>query len=165
MKRLGPQLTRLVGIVVFVMLTSSMSAWARCPLAGDLTWIPAAPQTGDSVTIRLRIYNAMMDVFLGTRSGNVIQLNANYAPRLTQPPFQDSTWNAGPLPGGTYRLDLSALWYNQIPPTQCPLVSVDMVVGGGAPAAVAAPSLSAWGLAALAALLALAAWLGLRRRA
>jgi hypothetical protein len=150
-----------------VLLFASVSAQARCPVAGDLTIIPASPAPNDNVLIRLRVYNSFFFNFQGQRVGNQISLQAwTNSMAGTLPLAQDLDWPAGQLPAGSYSIVLNTQWANMIPATTCPTVTTGFTVAGvPSPPAVPAPIGSPWLLALMAGLL---GWVGswrIRRRA
>jgi hypothetical protein len=156
-------------VLLMAALGAASEVQARCPLAQDLTFIPAQPAAGDQVRIRLRVYLSVLQYFWGERNGNLIELDAiTNSMTGTLPPAQDGEWSVGALPAGSYQVRMETNWWNMIPPTVCPTVTANLVVAG-TPApptpARAAPALSAWALGLVAAVLALLGGLAARRRA
>lgn len=153
-----PFALRLLGLLGAIAPTNSS---AYCINGSDVTFEPAQPSAGQDVGVRLRAFGAIWDVTSPEASvvGNAVNVTArNITPSL--PPPQSTILVAvGPLIPGQYSVALATT--EGAGP--CPTVTVPLVVAGGRPDAVAAPTLSLPWLALMAVLLALAGWVGLRR--
>jgi hypothetical protein len=155
MKRFALGLLGMLGAI------ASPTASAYCINASDVTFEPAQPTAGQDVGVRLRAFGAIWDITSPVISvvGSTVSVSArNITPSL--PPPQSSILVAvGPLLPGQYSVVLSTTEGTG----PCPPVTVPLVVTGGQPDAVAAPTLSPLWLALMAAMLALVGWVGLRR--
>lgn len=134
---------------------------AYCINTSDVTFEPAQPTAGQDVGVRLRAFGAIWDITSPVVGvvGNTVNVSArNVTPSL--PPPQSTILVAiGPLIPGQYSVVVSTT--EDTGP--CPSVTVPLVVTGGQPVAVAAPTLSTVMLTALVLLVGLMGWFGVRR--
>lgn len=112
----------------------SESVLARCPVPGDLSWMPTAVTDGDNIIIELTVYGAIFSSFSGEVVGANINLSAITTSLIGVPPIgQVRTITIGPLPRGIYTVSLRTTWINQIPATICDPISIPLLVRGDEP--------------------------------
>jgi hypothetical protein len=162
----------------FVALTLSFMAIAPCgaqgvPCGRDVftyTIFEFAPTTPSSqpVTFTAGYYNALSTGATATVHGNVIDVTIDglleIVPGLP-PPMYCFSATVGPLPVGTYTVNLIGIFFrsSSLPPVLLATKPLS-VTAAIAPAGSPIPTLSEAGIAAMALLMSIVGWFALRRR-
>jgi hypothetical protein len=143
-----------------------------CPLpvttAAILAFVPATPSSSQPITFTVGYQNAFPSRAVATvLGGNVINVTIDGMAEIvfTPPPTACFAAIVGPLPVGTYTVNLIGT-FNRVggPPPRLLATKTLTVTPSAATDPSTVPTLSDAGILALAVLLSLAGWSGLRRR-
>lgn len=146
------------------------AAHAYCINMDDVGFVPNHPLANQPTSIYLEMYFGVwhQNSASATVAGNVINVFAeNSSGASLPPPANVILIPIGSLAAGNYSVVLTTREWGSSGGTNildCPTITVPLIVAGGVPDAVPAPTLSPLWLLLMAALLAVAGWFGLRQR-